>query len=607
MSGLFSTFNIARSGMSVSQKTIDVTSHNISNASTTGYSRQVATIVTNRPESIEGMNAGQMGTGANVDAVSRVRDTFLDFQVRNESSILSKYDTREKFLGEIEGIFNEPSDSALSTKLGAFFDSWQQLSKQPQSSNTRTVVAQQSIALADQLNSTYTQLKRLKDNAEQLVKDNVVNINSKLHDLQQLNQQIVSIKCTGQNPNDLMDKRDNLLDELSKQFNLSVDKKNYEGIDVRATDTNGMVSSKVVTADLNGEAARFSYITDIQKDASDVSGKTYKLTYYKLGEMNDESNRQTMIVTNVSDDQLTQIKQSRILWANSDGVATRGDGSAINNGSAITSGELKVFSPSSGEVAGNASVQTDIDQYIDETNKLAKTLAFAVNTIHSGLASGKLSNGNPDRDYMPFFVNSSVAKYNDRGEMTNLDDILEGEDGITAENIAVNKEIVADVMKIKTKTNDDSYAYTSLNTKDGEGDGSRALAIAQLRNSLLMVQDVGKTINTREDLFNTDRGGNLLTNNGMTIGNNLSGMTLDSYFKNTINTLGVQSKQAQEVVKGQQNVLDSLQQQRDSVSGVSLDEEMANLIQYQHSYSANAKVISTVDQLLDVVINGLMK
>lgn len=323
--------------------------------------------------------------------------------------------------------------------------------------------------------------------------------------------------------------------------------------------------------------------------------------------MNDEQSKQTMTVTNVSDDQLQQIKQNRILWANSEGVATRGDGYPIKDGDAITVGELKIFSPSSGEVSGNASIQTDIDNYIDEVNKMAKTLAFAVNTIHSGLPDGKNSAGNPDKDYMPFFVNNSVAKYNNSNQMTNLDDILEGEDGITAENITVNKEIISDVMKIKTKTHDDIYAYTSLNDRDGEGDGNRALAIAQLRNSLLMVQDVGKTINTRQDLFDTSKGGNLLTNNGMTIENNTNGMTLDSYFKNTINTLGVQSKQAQEVVKGQQNVLDSLQQQRDSVSGVSLDEEMANLIQFQHSYTANAKVISTIDQLLDVVINGLKR
>ena len=73
------------------------------------------------------------------------------------------------------------------------------------------------------------------------------------------------------------------------------------------------------------------------------------------------------------------------------------------------------------------------------------------------------------------------------------------------------------------------------------------------------------------------------------------------------NTLGVQSKKAQDMVASQKNVLDALNQRRDSESGVSLDEEMANLIQYQHSYTANAKVISTVDELLDVVVNGLKR
>ena len=82
---------------------------------------------------------------------------------------------------------------------------------------------------------------------------------------------------------------------------------------------------------------------------------------------------------------------------------------------------------------------------------------------------------------------------------------------------------------------------------------------------------------------------------------------MSGYFKDTVDRLGVQEQQAQRIVTNQQNLLDSFTQSRESVSGVSLDEEMANLIQYQHAYQANAKVISTLDQLLDVVINGLKK
>ena len=89
MSGLFSTFGIATRGMSTQQKAIDVTAHNISNANTDGYSRQRAEIETARPQSIG--NAGQMGMGANVASVDRVRDSFLDFQTRAENNSYGIY------------------------------------------------------------------------------------------------------------------------------------------------------------------------------------------------------------------------------------------------------------------------------------------------------------------------------------------------------------------------------------------------------------------------------------------------------------------------------------------------------------------------------------
>jgi flagellar hook-associated protein 1 FlgK len=108
-------------------------------------------------------------------------------------------------------------------------------------------------------------------------------------------------------------------------------------------------------------------------------------------------------------------------------------------------------------------------------------------------------------------------------------------------------------------------------------------------------------------MFNISRGGNRLTNYGMTVENNVNGMTLDGYFKDTIDRLGVQAQEANRMVENQNNLLDDINNSRQSVSGVSLDEETANLVQFQNAYSANAKIIATVDELLDVVVNGLKR
>lgn len=647
MSGLFATFNIAKRGMFTQQKAIDVTSHNIANANTEGYSRQRAVIQTTTPFGMPSMNnaaePGQIGTGSEVSTIERVRDAFLDYQVRNETSTSGTYTARDKFLSEVENIFNEPSDTGLSTLIGKFFDGWQQLAKQPQSSNARTVVAQQSEALADELNHSYTQLKNLKENTQMVIKDTVANTNDILNQLDQLNQQIISVKVAGQEPNDLMDKRDLLLDKLSNELNISIDKKNFDGINLQQfvdtsdssattppTDTaDHTKAAYLVKASPNDPVSRFSYIKDISDDSStNTTGPyTLTLTYYKKGDTTSQANMQTIKINNIQTKQdlqkiKGQIDECRVVWADRDGIAIDSNGKEIADGSSIDASSwdqsVKLFKPSSGEFKGYMSVQSDIDGYMDQLNKLAKTLAFSVNALHSGQTTGNVptSTNPPNGDYVPFFVNNSVAKYtttngksvlydSSTGDTTNLKKVLDGESDITAENISVNKQILEDVMQIKTRTNDDKYATESQNIKDGDTDGSRALSIAQLRQALIKVQYMGDSVNSRADLFDPTKGGNTL--NGLEFKDNAEGMTMDNYFKDTVDKLGIQEQEAKRIVTNQETLLAGYQESRDATSGVSLDEEMANLVQFQHAYQANAKVISTVDELLDVVINGLKK
>ena len=164
MASIFSTFNTAKSGLTVHQSGINVTSHNIANSSTVGYSRQRAKIQTSRPITL-GAEAGQVGTGAQISAIERVRDSFLDYQVRVETAELGKYSTKLDYLSQVEGIFNEPSDTGISTALSDFFDAFQELSKQSTSSSTRVVVTQKTKTLCDLLNNTYSKLEKLQENS----------------------------------------------------------------------------------------------------------------------------------------------------------------------------------------------------------------------------------------------------------------------------------------------------------------------------------------------------------------------------------------------------------------------------------------------------------
>ncbi|SDL29507.1 flagellar hook-associated protein 1 FlgK [Clostridium cochlearium] len=615
MSGLFGTLHVGKSGIFANQRSIDVTSHNIANANTEGYSRQRAELQTERPFCTPSMNnaagAGQLGRGVNVADINRIRDTFLDYQVRIELGVQGKYAGRHKFLNEIENIFNEPSETGISTLLGNFFDGWQELSKQPHSSNARTVVAEQSKALTDELNHLYGQLHKLKDNAKTSIRQDLNDVNSILDQMERLNEEIIQVTAAGQKPNDLLDRRDLLLDKLSSKFGINIEKKGLNGIDVNTKgDAEPPTGLNLIQAVNPDETARLAYISSISPAKAPELGKTktYTITYYKNADMTNDDNKVTFEIT-LDEKGYKDLDRSRTLWTNKNGeallvgkdsngiigkVVKKGDtwelikvGKDGKVGDLIkpesTEVKLPTFQPSTGNLNGYMSVQDDIDNQIVQLNKLARSLAYAVNAVHSQ------SETYSDNDL--FFVNKDKT-----GE--------EGEKEITAGNITVNEEILKDVMKIKVGKGDNP----------GETDGTRALAIANIMDRLIAIQNIqlrnesGKTKTNRNQFIANICGGDIIDEAGIkTIKGNTDGMTYGGYFKDMVDRLGVQTQEAKRMVKNQHSVLASFQQSRDAVSGVSLDEEMTNLIQFQHAYQANAKLISTVDELLDVVVNGLKR
>ena len=596
MSGLFSTFNIARSGMSAQQKALDVTSHNIANANTEGYSRQRATMETTRPSSnISG--AGQIGTGVQVSSITRIRDSYLDYRVRTENGTKGFYEGREKLLSEVEGVFNELSGDGVSSLLNEVFKSWDTLSGSA-NSNTRTVVAQQSKSLTDELNSTYNQLIKLKENSQEVVKQDVMDINLMLNQINELNKQVISVKVGGNEPNDLMDKRDLIVDQLSSKFGITIDKKALYGEDIKPDDAVGMENAYLVSSSSSDDVKRFAYVNSIVPSATQISGKdmTYDVTYYKNGDMSTNENKITMTMQ-LSADEYKGLDQGRVLWADKEGYVIDKDGNriagkdangadvpkgvtgAITNATVIDGGVTKVnvqlFKPETGELKGYMSIQEDIDGYLDQLNSVAKGIALSINAVHSGSDDVK-------DDGLLFFVNSKDTTKN-------------GEMGINAGNISVNEDILKDVMLIKIGKGD------SL----GSTDGNRALAISQLRYMKLEIQGIDEST-TRIDFLKGKFGADD-TLGVDTIKSSTNGMTIGGYFTNIVSEIAVQTQTAKKTVKNHTALLASLEESRTSVSGVSLDEEMANMIQYQHAYQANAKIISTVDELLDLIINGLKK
>lgn len=425
MSGLLSTLNTAKSGMNVSQVAIQTTSHNISNINTPGYSRQRVNQSASSPYSMPGKNsnfgAGQIGTGAQIDDVTRIRNSFYDYQYRSESHQYGNTSVKYEYFKNIEGIFNEPSDTAISSSLNSFFNSWSELSKDPQSSGVKSVVIENGKYLSNSINSAFKRLESLEEGLDKQSEYIMDEVNSMLSQLDKLEKNIKIIQGSGKSPNDFLDQRDQLLDNLS--FKLNINDKDVKATLKKAYDANGKVT-----------------LDDLTKSGVKISG----------------------------------------------------------------------------ELEGTLSMKQEINKYKDGLKQLANTITSNVNK--------------------------------EAGQ-----DIFKAKDG---ELISINPEMLQEPEKINV-------------TAD------IALKVYELKSEKVNINGKDMTINT--------------------------------FYNSMIQDLGQSSAAVIRDESNQSKLLENIDSSRSSVSGVSLDEEMISLVQLQHTYSANAKVMSTIDSLLDVVVNGLVR
>lgn len=521
MSGIFQTFNVAKRGMQAQQNAINTASHNISNANTDGFSRQRVNLQTTEPYTYVGI--GQIGTGVEVVSITRTRDEFLDAQIQTENAIDGRFQSMEAVLEQVEMIFMEPSDTGLNTLLNEFWISWQELSKSPENSNAKTIVAQSADTLSRAVNHMDGQMESLVSDTAELQEAKVYDANMLLGQINDLNEQIYKVKIKGMEPNDLMDRRSLLVDQLS-------------GIIDIKTETDGFGSMKIINRetgsillDANPQALPEVEMSVVHAVASDGAGG-FDLTIALKGDFT------KLVTVNIAD---SGFKQGDVIFAAPDAWS----------GSPVT---LEKPELEEGALAGNRLAMDSVESYRDQLDALINGIAQSVNEIHGAV------------DGTAFF------------------ETADGGAVFSAANLSVSEAIIKNPGLIEAARDADSPA----------GDGSRALAIAQLRNGRFDMSDI-----------ETDIAGYIDAD--MAIPSNASGTSFDSFFKDIVAKIGINSQEAQRGADNQEALLLQLVQRRESISGVSLDEEVANLIQFQTAYQANAKVLSTLTLMLDTLINGL--
>jgi flagellar hook-associated protein 1 FlgK len=226
MSGISSFFGIQTSlrGLLAQQAGLNVTAHNIANADTEGYSRQTAQLeaVTGlklQAGALAGGGGALLGGGVDVTSYTRARDSFADLQYRAQNSLHGDAETMTSALSTVEESLNEPGTTGISALLSKFWDAWQAVSNQPEDPAAKAALAVTARALTDGIRALDTQLSAISTNASGELAAITSPSGPVLQNAQaiaRLNGEISQAVAAGRQPNDLLDQRDKLLDELSE-------------------------------------------------------------------------------------------------------------------------------------------------------------------------------------------------------------------------------------------------------------------------------------------------------------------------------------------------------------------------------------------------------
>lgn len=461
------------SGLQASRQSLDTISHNIANANNPNYVRQSA-IHTNNPYTKSADGKLEVGTGVNVIQVRQIRDEFLDMKFRREITSFGYHYAKSQILEDVEGVFNEITNSGLQKVMDDFWGSWNELYKEPDSLTIRGLVHESAVAFVDTVNHLSNQLNDIKQNLNKEIMNKTNETNNLLNKIAQLNKSIKVVEGdkSKMKANDFRDERNALLDRLSELVPVT-SYENHFGetiISLQGKDlVNGGYISKI----------------DLKNDNTGLGN---------------------------------------IYWEN-------------------TSEQIDL--KGLGELGGFIDVRDEsMVKYIGRLDTLVNTMTERINILHSG------------KDFEGNIVGTAGFDLEgNQGDYFFVGTIKDGKNIITASSIKVNP-ILANFNKM------------AVSASGGSGDGNIA----------------GKVYDIRTESLYGD-------------------MSVDGYYRDIILDLGLEREASRLISDNQGFLIKSIDEKRMGLSAVSLDEEMADMIKFQHSYTANSRVINAIDEMIETVVN----
>jgi len=580
MSNIYQLMNTAQWALHAQQLGMSVTAHNIANLNTPGYSRQTLILESSTPMD---WAPGQLGTGVRAVAVKRIYDQFLGLQLQEELSQQGRVEAERRLYEQLESIFSLSEEAGLSADLQAFWDAWEDLSNHPEGHAERVAVREAGLQLARRLQVMYDDLKQLQDQMDESVRIAVEKVNELTEQIAGLNERIFRAEAAGQDANDVRDQRDQRIRELA------------ELLDVRSWEEDGKVT-------VLGPGGRLL-----------VSG----LDAWRLRTEVDESGR------------------VRVLWE-------EGTGRSADITQEITSGTL-----------GGTMEMRDrvVLGHLETLDSLARELIWQVNAIHCA-ASGtspwpELSSTVAVPDYDPLsgsppLMESSLpfASRITAGEIHIW--VYDGDPPVPGGRIEVMVDASTTLQDVADQINSDPdnggrltatvYAdgTLTLSAANGAGfsvarDDSHLLAALGMggffggsgAGSIEVAQGV-RTTTDRIAAGRVDEDGGLTgTAGSLAPGDNraalavaalrnapvLEGASLAEVYAAQVGELGLEASSAYRAAEYQEMVVQEVEDQLSSVSGVSVDEEMIRLMEYQWAYEAAARLIQSSREMIQAVLD----
>ncbi|MDG1178081.1 MAG: flagellar hook-associated protein FlgK, partial [SAR324 cluster bacterium] len=554
MSSLNSSLNMGQRALSINQRAMQTVGHNIANQETEGFSRQQVRSGTSAPDPTG------LGGGADAQPTSRVYDKFVQRKILQENPRSEMFKSRGEFLQKIEIIFSETEGNGLHKALNEFWNSWSQLSNQPESEPARMRVKEQSDVLASRFRGMHSQLSGLRKEINGRLVATVNKVNELGQKVAELNRQIFSYEGRQRVANDMRDARNQAIEELSAL----VDVNSFE-------DPNGRTT------------------VIIGRDWTLVEG----INRYQLD---------------------GKMKGGELGMLNIDGVSTN------DNRRDLT----RTFRE--GEMAEMLRMRDDtIVEYQKNLDEIAFSLAGKVNKIH---ASGTGINSATEMMKSTFGLNSAALNQplpflKDGIFQLHLVDphneILE-----TYEiEVQAGKDTLPDIVRRLNQTvNDPGLLQASI-----EGDGSLLLQsgtdykfiFGEDQSSLAQVLGLNSFFDTLKGAEDIQLSGHILENtNNISTGKDLipgdnrialeiaklqtrptmrdETMTFDEYYNGVLTGMGLKIQRNNTEQAQQESMVKQFKEIRSSISSVNMDEELADMMQYQKAYEASARFINTIDK-----------